>query len=74
MPDRDWFNRLARTPVGSEFMTPSNLDDLAEHIRERVTVEDALPVCGALARRLAEALRTIEDLREEIANLKGLSR
>jgi hypothetical protein len=70
MSDRD-LNPFANIPIGAEFRTPANLEDLAEHIKERINPEDALLVCAALARHLAEAIRTVDDLREEIANLKA---
>jgi hypothetical protein len=68
MASRD-FNRMVAIPIGAQVLTPANLEGFAEHARERIAPEDALSVCGALARRL-EALRAIEDLREEIAALR----
>jgi hypothetical protein len=70
MPDREWLQMLTQTPIGAEFRTPSNLEDLADNVRERLSPEDALPVCAALARHLAEALRAINDLREENTALR----
>ena len=70
MPDRDYLHRMVAVPVGSQFMTPANVEDFAEHATERIAPDDALSVCRALARRLAEALRTIDDLREEVAALR----
>jgi len=41
MSDRD-VNPFAKIPIGAEFRTPANLEDLAEHIKERINPEDAL--------------------------------
>jgi hypothetical protein len=71
MPDRKKLQRLAAGRIGAEFLTVDNLEDLAEHIRDRVDPNDALPVCAALARHLAEAMRTIDDLRDEVLALKA---
>jgi hypothetical protein len=70
MPDHEYLKRMIAVPIGSQFVTPANLEDFAEHVSERVTAQDALSVCGALARRLAEALRTIDDLHDEVAALR----
>jgi molybdopterin-guanine dinucleotide biosynthesis protein A len=52
-------------------MTPAALEDLAEHMTQRVAPADMPYVGAALARRLAEAMRTIEDLKEENEALRS---
>jgi hypothetical protein len=52
-------------------MTPAALEDLAENMTQRVAPDDMPYVSAALARRLAEAMRTIADLEEENKALRG---
>lgn len=71
MAYRSWIDRLSAAPLGASFMTPAALEDLAENMTQRVAPDDMPYVSAALARRLAEAMRTIADLEEENKALRG---